>query len=259
MFESLSLQKIALILFVICAVWVIARGIARMLLNSVLFVLSGFLAYKAWEISPQFVNQNLTSFHKVKPLWLDVGIPVAAFLASFALLRKLASMIISPMLKGDSLDSKPAGFQSVIMRLIFAAVPTSLLGGIGVSAFHHLGTISEIQKVNGNKKAIEERPEFLLQGKKAIAALIPEKYLTWIDPLTQPDRVKLAKMISSNQADKSLKTVIDPDTGKPIPRAIPVMLPELEELKKAGDYGAILRHPELTKALENPRVQSFLK
>jgi len=53
--------------------------------------------------------------------------------------------------------------------------------------------------------------------------------------------------------------VIDPKTGKPIPRAIIVDDPELQGLAREGKFGSLLRHPMLTKALNDPQLKAFLK
>jgi len=78
-----------------------------------------------------------------------------------------------------------------------------------------------------------------------------------MDPLTSQQRLRLAKMIAAN-TDKPLEPVIDPDTGKPIPRAIIVDSPELESLAREGRFSTLLRHPLLTKLLADPEVRENL-
>ena len=79
-----------------------------------------------------------------------------------------------------------------------------------------------------------------------------------LDPVAEPSRLALAKLITA-QADSPLNPVINPQTGKPIPRAIIVNDPELQNLARDGNYGTLLRHPLLTKALADPQVKKILK
>ena len=79
-----------------------------------------------------------------------------------------------------------------------------------------------------------------------------------LDPLAEPSRLALAKLVTV-QAESPLEPVIDPRTGKPIPRAIIVEDSELQTLAREGKFGTLLRHPLLTKALNDPKVQALIK
>ncbi len=89
-------------------------------------------------------------------------------------------------------------------------------------------------------------------------AAVPESLLKMLDPLTDPSRLNLAKLVAS-QTDSSPTPVIDPRTGKPIPRAIIVEDRELQNLARDGKFGTLLRHPLLTKALADPKLQKLLR
>ena len=77
-------------------------------------------------------------------------------------------------------------------------------------------------------------------------------------PLADPSRLTLAKVITA-QSQPAPKPVIDPQTGKPVPRAIIVNDPELQNLARDGKFATLLRSPLLTKALSDPKVQAILK
>ena len=66
--------------------------------------------------------------------------------------------------------------------------------------------------------------------------------------------VALAKEITARASERR-EPAIDPATGKPIPRAIIVEDPELQSLAREGKFGTLLRHPLLSKWLENPKSQ----
>ena len=94
--------------------------------------------------------------------------------------------------------------------------------------------------------------------KISVEKSIPPAWLKLIDPLADPSRLALAKIITE-QAQPPRAPVIDPLTGKPIPRAIIVNDPELQNLAREGRFATLLRSPLLTKALNDPKVQAFLK
>ena len=51
---------------------------------------------------------------------------------------------------------------------------------------------------------------------------------------------------------------MNPRTGEPIPRAIIVDEPVLQKLAREGKFDTLLRHPLLTKALADPKIQKLL-
>ena len=87
---------------------------------------------------------------------------------------------------------------------------------------------------------------------------LPESWIRTLDPLAQHNRLTLAKLIAT-QSESRLNPVINPQTGKPIPRAIIVDDPDLQNLAREGKFSTLLRHPLLTEALADPKIQKLLR
>ena len=81
--------------------------------------------------------------------------------------------------------------------------------------------------------------------------------MSWLDPMASEPRLRLAKMIAAGSA-KPLEPVINPETGRPYPRAIIVDDPELLNLARDGRFSTLLRHPLLSEALKDPLIRQAL-
>ena len=251
---SLSLGSAALVIFAICAGFVLLRGITRVAIGTLIFSLSGWIAFRVWQQAPSFSIDWVDK----SPPWITTGIPVTAFLITFFLLRKIVKIIAKPFGKSGG-ASRPRSFAMKVVMLLFALIPTSLIWLIGVTLVHHHGSIAEIRSYSETSRGLPETKTDSLgeRFKSAIESMLPAAWITALDPLTQPSRLALAKLITDRSASP-LKPVIDPRTGKPIPRAIIVDDPDLQTLARAGKFGALLRHPLLTQALADPAVKKLL-
>ena len=58
--------------------------------------------------------------------------------------------------------------------------------------------------------------------------------------------------------DSLLSNMVDPATGKPYPRAVVVADPALQGLARQKDFSSLLRHPNLTRALDDPKVKQAI-
>lgn len=253
---QLSLGTAALIIFAVCAGFVALRGMTRMIIGTIVLCISTWIGFRVWQQAPT-IAIGLTGSPTA---WLTTGMPIAAFIASFFLIRKLAKLIARPFGKPPDEQTKPRSTIRTAVRLLLALIPTSLIWLIGATLLHHNGSIAEVRAFSGKSSGVPETAPtgFSQRLKSAIEAAIPESWLANLDPLTQPSRLNLAKLISA-QSDSPLTPVINPQTGKPFPRAIIVNDPELQNLAREGNFGTLLRHPLLTKALEDPTVKKFLK
>jgi hypothetical protein len=143
---------------------------------------------------------------------------------------------------------------------LIALVPTVILLAIGIGFIHHTGSIQElrnyVQKSDGTKAP--QKDDLLVGLKSAIEKNIPEKWMNAIDPLAQKSRLTLAKIVAT-QSRPEPKPVLDPKTGKPIPRAVIVEDAEIRKLAQEGKFGTLLRHPMITKALNDPDLQQLIK
>lgn len=250
-----SLGTAVLIIFAVCAGFVLLRGMTRMFVGTVVLGLSAWLGFQVWQQAPalafDWTGKSLP--------WLTTTLPVAAFLGSFVILRKIATVIARPFGKTPA-ESPPNSLARLAFRLAFALIPTALICLIGATFIHHTGSVAEIRAYSDKATGMSEtKPDgFSQQLKKSVEATIPESWLTRLDPLTQPSRLNLAKLIAA-QSEAPLEPAIDPQTGKPIPRAIIVDDPQLQNLAREGKFGTLLRHPLLTKSLADPKVKKLLK
>jgi hypothetical protein len=254
---QISLGTAALVIFLICAAFVMLRGLTRMIVGTLVLGLSTWSAFLVWQMAPGW---SFEWFGKSIGL-ITTGFPIAAFLISVFLLRKLARSIVRPF-GGPSAEERKNS--SVVVRLsirlLLALVPTTLICLIGATLVHHTGSIAEVrafaEKAPGVDGGAPARHTHSL--KSSVEALLPDSWLRFLDPLADPSRLALAKLIAA-QTDSPLEPVIDPHTGLPIPRAIIVPEPELQNLAREGKFGTLLRHPLLTKALEDPKIKTLLK
>jgi len=252
---QISLGTAALVIFAVCAGFVLLRGMTRMIVGTLVLSLSAWLGFRVWQQAPtlslDWTGKSLGT--------ITTGLPLGAFLVSFVGLRKIAKTIARPFGPTPG-EEKPRSIIKTAFRLLLALIPTSLIWLIGATLIHHTGSIAEVRAYSENSIGIPETtPDAFIQRlKTSIEAALPEEWLKLLDPLTEPSRLTLAKLISA-QADSPLKPIINPQTGKPIPRAVIVADPELQNLAREGNFGTLLRHPLLTKALADPKIQKLLR
>lgn len=248
---QLSLGTAVLVIFALCAGFMFLRGMTRLVVGTAVLSVSAWVGFRVWQVAPTLSVQ----WTGKSQAWMTHVVPVVAFLVCFFVLRKITKAVASPFGKSEGGGS----LIGTAFKLLLALVPTSLICLIGATLVHHTGSIAEVkaysQKTNGGNQA---PAEFSQRMKGAVEAAVPEGLLKVLDPLTDPSRLNLAKLVA-RQADDSPEPVIDPRTGKPIPRAIIVDDPELQNLARDGKFGTLLRHPLLTKALADPKLQKLLR
>ena len=254
---QISLGTAALVIFAVCAGFVMLRGMTRMLVGTVVLALSAWIGFEVWQKAPAV---SFEWFGKSVGL-ITTGMPLAAFLASFFLIRKLAKAVASPFGR-KPVEEKPSTSPVIklAVRLLLALIPTSLICLIGATFIHHTGSIAEIRAFAEKSLGISETTpaKYSHNLKQSVEHALPESWLRFLDPLADPDRLTLAKVVTAH-SDSPLEPVIDPATGQPIPRAIVVDDPELQNLAREGKFGTLLRHPLLTKALEDPQIRQLIK
>lgn len=248
----INLTTVALAIFVVCAGFVLLRGTLKILLGCLVLGSSAWISLRLWQLAPELVK---ACFGFNIP-WVAASLPIAAFLIAFIVGRLLVKFLASPF-------QHPAGQRPplTLTRLLGAAVitliPSGLVGAIAVILIYHAGAIAEINQAAG-KKPPTPAAELVKKLKSSIEKSIPATWLLRLDPLADPSRLALAKIISAESLP-SRAPVIDRQTGKPIPRAIIVNDPELQHLAREGQFTTLLRSPLLTKALNDPKVQALLK
>jgi hypothetical protein len=244
----LNLGTAALLIFVLCAGFVLLRGIARMLLGTLVLGASAWLAFWVWQHAPAWSLQVRGKPNAI----ITTGLPSITFVAAMWLIRRLVKFVASPFVRPS--DAVPSPFTNVPLRLLFALVASAVLWLLGATMVHHAGSIAEIRSFVEKSASTSNASAYLQRMKTSVDAVLPGDWLKVLDPLAEPARLALAKLIAT-QSDPTLPSVIDPATGKPYPRAIVVEDPALQGLARQKDYSTLLRHPNLTRALNAPKVE----
>lgn len=252
---QLSLGTAVLIIFAVCAGFVLLRGMTRMIIGTVVLALSTWLGFRVWQMAPG-LSLDWTGKSQA---WINNGLPIVAFLLSFLGIRMIANAVVRPFRKTSD-ESLPRSIGNMVFRLLIALVPTSLICLIGAAVVHHTAAVADVRASSENSDGLAKTaPEgFSQRLQSSVEAALPEKWLKYLDPLSDSSRLTLAKLIAA-QSESPLKPVINPQTGKPIPRAIIVDDPALQKLAREGNFDTLLRHPLLTKALADPKIQQLLR
>lgn len=247
---QLSLGTAALVLFILCAGFVLLRGLTRMIIGTVTLGVCAWLAFRVWRVAPALSFEWLGTAHP----WVTNGLPLLAFFLAFFLLRKITNFFTSPF-SGGSGERGSRTLAGTAIRLLFALIPTALLWLIGATVVHHAGSIAELKASSENSKSGQG---FIEKLKSSIDSTLPATWLAALDPLADPARLSLAKLIAAESSPQRALQ-IDPATGEPIPRAVIVEDPALQTLAREGNFSTLLRHPLLTKALADPKIQEQLR
>ncbi|MCX6868088.1 MAG: hypothetical protein NTV46_18125 [Verrucomicrobia bacterium] len=249
---SISLTTIALAIFVVCAGFVLLRGIMRILLGCLVLGSSAWVGFRLWLLAPDLVKACFGMHLQ----WLATVIPIAAFLFTFLIGRFLVKFFSTPFQASDG-ERPPLTLSRLLGAALFTLVPTCLVVTLLAILIYHAGSVSEIQQSAGTS-APSRASELFQNLKSSVEKSIPPAWLKLFDPLADPSRLTLAKIITA-QSQPQRPPEIDPQTGKPIPRAVIVNDPELQNLARDGKFTTLLRSPLLTKALNDPKVQALLK
>jgi hypothetical protein len=250
---QLSLGTAALIIFLICAAFLLLRGMTRMLIGVGILCASLWAGFYVWKIAPTLAIQWTG-----EPIaWLTTGLPAAAFLAVFLLLRTISHFIVRPF-AGSKENDRPPPRRSLLKTAFLAVIPAALLWLAGATILHHIGSVAEVRASADSSPGDSPSPiaAWVQGAKDSIETIVPTALLTWLDPLTEPSRLALAKLIA-HQEDP--EPIIDPETGKPYPRAVIVNDPDLQTLARDGRFSTLLRHPLLTEAANDPKVQRLIQ
>lgn len=241
-FSNLSLGSAILLIFAVCAGYVFVRGAWRMLIGTAILVIAAWAAWSTWRAAPGF---------SLSPI-ITTGGPVLVFFATAFFLRRFLGFVFRNPAQAMEKPAAPFSAAATIAKLLSALLPTSLLGLISAAVILHRGSVSELRH--------PEAPDatLLARWKQTITSLLPPSLSGFLDPSTSPERLSLARFIAA-RAKLPPTPEIDPETGKPIPRAIIVDDPELQGLARSGDFSTLLRHPLVGKLLDDPKVKSLIE
>lgn len=250
--SHLNLVTGALLIFALCAGFVLLRGIARMLLGTLVLGASVWLAFWVWQQAPAW---SISLLGKTSP-FVTTGVPVITFVVAMWFIRSLLKFIASPFVRPD--DRVPSPFTNIPMRLVFAGLAAAGLWLIGATLAHHAGSVAEIRAFVGKSADMGKTTAALQRMKASVEKVIPKDWLKKLDPLAEPARLALAKLIAADSITTA-PPEIDPETGKPYPRATVVDDPALQGLARQKNYSTLLHHPNLTRALNDPKVKKTLE
>jgi len=249
---EISLGTAALIIFAICAGYMFIRGLLRTFVNTASLVVSAWVGFRVWQQSPALALEWTKTTSPV----LTTGLPILAALATLFILRKFIRFFRAPV-PPTAEDAAPKSSGQLVFRLFITLVPAALLCLTAATFLHHASSVAEIKESaehsspKGNENGLAERI------KNSLSVAIPSDLMDKLDPLTTYPRLQLAKMIAASP-DKPLEPIVNPETGRPYPRAIIVDDPELQELAKEGRFSTLLRHPLLSEALKDPLIRQAL-
>ncbi|NQX01303.1 hypothetical protein HQ447_11655, partial [bacterium] len=108
---QLSLGSAALIIFALCAGFVLLRGMTRMLVGTVVLGASAWIGFRVWQLAPAW---SVDWTGKSLP-WINNGLPVAAFLVSFLVIRWVINAMVRPF-SNPSEKSLPRSFAGATLR-----------------------------------------------------------------------------------------------------------------------------------------------
>ena len=249
-----GLGTAALVIFLVCAAFVLLRGISRIIVGTLVFSASAWFGFRVWQEAPTILVEW---FGKPLP-WLANGLAISSFVLCWIILRKITIAISNPFRASG--DRPRRSVFNVLFRLVCSIIPAAIIWIVGATFVHHNGSIAEVREFSDQPtdQGSAAPASYSERLKDSVEAAIPESWMQILDPFTKDNRITLAKWITA-QSETPRIPVLDPRTGEPIPRAVVVDDPELQNLARRREFGTLLRHPYLTKALADPKVQSILR
>ncbi len=240
-FSQMSVGGFVLVIGAMCAAFALMRGVFRMITASAMLAVAVMAGYWVWIETPG-IGQRMMEH---PPLWTPFVLPILAGFGTFVALQKMLRLLLRPF---GNAAAAPSSLAGKITSIFLSLVPTSLICVVVATAVRHVGTLQEIEH-----PAIPHTATLL---KQTIDQYIPPAWMQRLDPLTDPRRITLAKLVSMASEEH-------------IPRAIPVrdaqLLqegvmndPRLLEMAKKKRFSEMLRDPTIQKALDDPRLQKAL-
>lgn len=254
---QLSLGTAAVLIFGLFLTYVLLRGVGKLMVGTAMLAGSALLGFLTWQKAPEV---SIAVFNKSVG-FITTGLPILVFVLTFVLLRLAMQWVANPF-GSDKPRERDSGRGRLTMAKLgslagVALIPTLLLSVIAIGAIHHTASVHELRQQADPSSHPEKT--YAQQLKDSIEAVVPRSVLDAIDPFAERSRLALAKWVTQKAANKKeLEPAIDPETGEIIPRAIIVEDAELERLARERKFGTLLRHPVITRALEDPKVRRLV-
>lgn len=244
---QISLGAAVLLIFAVCAVYMLIRGLLRTISNLTILGLSIWIGFITWQKAPALAFQwtNQTS-----PL-ITTGLPILTFILSFILIRKIIKFFFTPIsTQPEEYDDATPPSRSFAGKLCVTFIFATAFCLIAAAVLHHITSVAEIRD---HAKFGETHHNFAMRLKNSLKSTIPPSLMDKLDPLASEPRIQLAKLIVGSSENTST-----PDDDPSAPRAEIVDNPELVSLAKKGRFSTLLRHPLLTEAINDPMVKKAL-
>lgn len=252
--SQISLGAAVLLIFAVCVLYMLIRGLLRTMTNLTVIALSLWIGFLTWQKAPTLAYQwtNQTSS------LITTGLPILAFVISFILIRKILKFFFTPIYtQPEEYEDEPPPSRSLVGKLFITFIFASALCLIAAAMLHHFTSIAEIRDHAKNGNLQNDFPSFAVRLKNSLSNAIPDSLMDKLDPLASKPRVELAKWITSASKTPS-QVKIDPKTVDPLPRAAVIDNPELLSLAEKGRFSTLLRHPLLTQAINDPAIKKAL-
>ena len=248
---QVSLGTAALVIFAACAIVAALRGLARLVLGTAILAAASLTGLWAWCHAPAIAGVWFPN----PPGWFAITLTAVTALATFFLLRVVVRTVARPVPPADSGVSP--GIVPRALRVLCSLVPAAILCFLGATLIRHAGSVADLRNFALTQVGVDTGsvPSFLSRLKLSLDQSLPSAWFRLIDPLTDDARLALAKWITARAGGDPRAPAIDPATGQPIPRAVIVDDPQLQDLARRGRFSEILRDPRLDAALADPQIR----
>ena len=151
---QLSLGTAVLVIFLVCAGFVMLRGMTRMIVGTVVLAFSAWIGFLVWQKAPTL---SVEWFGKSIG-FITTGLPDHR-VPRFVLPHPQDRQSRSPARLESNQDEETKSSSPIIrlaFRLLLALIPTSLICLIGATFIHHTGSIAEIRAFSEKILGINE-------------------------------------------------------------------------------------------------------
>ncbi len=252
--SQISLGAAVLLIFAVCAVYMLIRGLLKTITSLSVLGLSIWIGFLTWQKAPSLAFQwtNQTS-----PL-ITTGLPILTFILSFILIRKILRFFFTPIsTQPEEYDDSPPPSRSFTGKLFVTFIFATVFCLIAAAVLHHITSVAEIRNHAQNGGVQNDITGFAARLKNSLTSAIPASLMDKLDPLASEPRVQLAKIIAGN-SENPAQSEINPKTSQLIAIKDLIDEPELISLAKDGRFSTLLRHPLLSKAVNDPLIKKAL-
>jgi len=119
---SLNLTTVALAIFVVCAGFVLLRGIVRFLLGCLVLGVSVWVGLRLWQLAPDLVKASVGNHFA----WVAPVLSIVGFVLTFIICHSLVRFLTSPF-RRSTRERPPLTLARFTGMIVFALIPTCLI------------------------------------------------------------------------------------------------------------------------------------